>query len=126
MSAILRFACKHDVDLIAASFIRSADHVLEIQKLLASQGKSDILVIAKIENSLGVQNFDSILEVADGIMVARGDLGVELPLEKVPGLQKMMIRKCLQVAKPVVDSNADARIDDQKSTAHTSGSLRCR
>jgi pyruvate kinase len=97
----ITFACKNDVDLIAASFIRSADHVFEIQKLLASQGKSDILVIAKIENSLGVQNFDPILQVADGIMVARGDLGVELPLEKVPGLQKMMIRKCLQVAKPV-------------------------
>jgi pyruvate kinase len=98
----IRFACENDVDFIAASFIRSADHVLEIQKLLAAQGKSDILVIAKIENSLGVQNFDSILEVADGIMVARGDLGIELPLEKVPGLQKMMIRKCLHVAKPVV------------------------
>jgi pyruvate kinase len=98
----ITFACKNDVDLIAASFIRSADHVFEIQKLLASEGKSDILVIAKIENSLGVQNFDAILQVADGIMVARGDLGVELPLEKVPGLQKMMIRKCLQVAKPVV------------------------
>lgn len=98
----LIFACKNDADLIAASFIRSADHVFEIQKLLASQGKSDILVIAKIENSLGVQNFDSILQVADGIMVARGDLGVELPLEEVPRLQKMMIRKCIQVSKPVV------------------------
>lgn len=96
------FACKNDVDLIAASFIRSEAHVKEIKKLLASQGKSDILVIAKIENSLGVQNFDSILEAADGIMVARGDLGVELPIEKVPGLQKMMIRKSLHVAKPVV------------------------
>jgi pyruvate kinase len=98
----IAFACKNDVDLIAASFIRSAEHVFEIQKLLASQGKSDILVIAKIENSQGVQNFDSILQVADGIMVARGDLGVELPLEEVPRLQKMMIRKCLQVSKPVV------------------------
>ncbi|HEX4839769.1 MAG TPA: pyruvate kinase [Rhabdochlamydiaceae bacterium] len=98
----ITFACKNDVDLIAASFIRSEDHVKEIKKLLASQGKPDILVIAKIENSLGVQNFDSILEAADGIMVARGDLGVELPIEKVPGLQKMMIRKSLHVAKPVV------------------------
>jgi len=97
----ITFACKNDVDLIAASFIRSVDHVKQIKKLLSSQGKSDILVIAKIENSLGVQNFDAILEAADGIMVARGDLGVELPLEKVPGLQKMMIRKCLHVAKPV-------------------------
>ncbi len=98
----IAFACKNDVDWIAASFIRSADHVFEIQKLLAAEGKSDILVIAKIENSLGVQNFDAILQVADGIMVARGDLGVELPLEEVPRLQKMMIRKCCQVAKPVV------------------------
>lgn len=100
--ADISFACKNDVDLIAASFIRSAEHVFEIQKLLASQGKSDILVIAKIENALGVQNFDEILQVADGIMVARGDLGVELPLEEVPRLQKMMIRKCGQVSKPVV------------------------
>lgn len=98
----LAFACEHDVDLIAASFIRSAHHVEEIKKLLDSKGKQNILVIAKIESGEGVQNFDAILEVADGIMVARGDLGVELPLEEVPTLQKMMIRKCEQVSKPVV------------------------
>jgi pyruvate kinase len=96
------FGCKHDIDLIAASFIRSAEHVMEIKKLLVKQGKSEILVIAKIENSLGVQNFDAILQAADGIMVARGDLGVELPLPDVPHLQKMMIRKCVQLSKPVV------------------------
>lgn len=96
------FGCKHDVDIIAASFIRSADHVLEIKELLAAHGKPEILVIAKIENSLGVQNFDSIVQVADGIMVARGDLGVELPLKQVPSLQKMMIRKCIQACKPSV------------------------
>ncbi len=96
------FGCEQDVDIIAASFIRSADHVLEIKQLLAEQGKGDILVIAKIENSLGVENFDSIVQVADGIMVARGDLGVELPLKHVPSLQKMMIRKCIQACKPVV------------------------
>lgn len=96
------FGCKHDIDLIAASFIRSAEHVMEIKKLLVKQGKSEILVIAKIENSLGVQNFDAILQAADGIMVARGDLGVELPLPEVPHLQKMMIRKCVQLSKPVV------------------------
>jgi pyruvate kinase len=96
------FGCEQDVDLIAASFIRSADHVLEIKELLEKQGKSEILVIAKIENSLGVQNFDNIVQVADGIMVARGDLGVELPLRQVPSLQKMMIRKCVQGSKPVV------------------------
>ena len=98
----IEFGCKHDVDLIAASFIRSADHVREIKQLLTQNGKSEILVIAKIENSLGVQNFDSIIQMADGIMVARGDLGVELPLKLVPPLQKMMIRKCFQAAKPVV------------------------
>jgi pyruvate kinase len=96
------FGCKQDVDIIAASFIRSADHVLEIKQLLSDQSKPVILVIAKIENSLGVENFDAIIQVADGIMVARGDLGVELPLKQVPSLQKMMIRKCVHAAKPVV------------------------
>ena len=100
--ADITFGCEQDVDIIAASFIRSADHILEIKQLLAQKGKSDIIVIAKIENSLGVRNFDSIVEVADGIMVARGDLGVELPLKQIPKLQKMMIRKCYQAAKPVV------------------------
>jgi pyruvate kinase len=98
----ITFGCKNDIDIIAASFIRSADHVIEIKRLLVEQGKSDIFVIAKIENIQGVQNFDSILQVADGIMVARGDLGVELPLQEVPSLQKMMIRKCYHCAKPVV------------------------
>lgn len=96
------FGCKNDIDIIAASFIRSADHVLQIKALLTEQKKSEIIVIAKIENSLGVQNFEGIVQAADGIMVARGDLGVELPLQQVPGLQKMMIRKCYQSAKPVI------------------------
>lgn len=98
----ITFGCKHDIDIIAASFIRSADHVLEIKTLLAKQKKSEIIVIAKIENSLGVHHFDGIVQVADGIMVARGDLGVELPLREVPRLQKMMIRKCYQAGKPVI------------------------
>ncbi|HEV3269287.1 MAG TPA: pyruvate kinase [Candidatus Rhabdochlamydia sp.] len=96
------FGCRLDIDVIAASFIRSAEHVLEIKRLLMSQEKPEVLVIAKIENSLGIQNFDAILQVADGIMVARGDLGVELPLNQVPRLQKMMIRKCRQAGKPVI------------------------
>ncbi len=98
----ITFGCQQDIDFIAASFIRSPDHVLEIKSLLLKQNKSEIKVIAKIENGLGVQHFDSILQVADGIMVARGDLGVELPLEEVPRLQKMMIRKCYQAGKPVI------------------------
>lgn len=98
----LKFGCKHDVDLVAASFIRSAHHVHTIKELLAQEGKPDILVIAKIESTQGVENFDSIVQVADGIMVARGDLGVELDLALVPKLQKAMIRKCYQACKPVI------------------------
>jgi pyruvate kinase len=98
----IRFGCKHDIDLIAASFVRSPQHVLVIKKLLAEEKKSDILVIAKIENSQGIQNFDTIIQVADGIMIARGDLGVEVPLSQVPKLQKVMIRKCYLAGKPSV------------------------
>lgn len=98
----IKFGCAQEIDLIAASFIRSAEHVLEIKKLLFEQNKPEILVIAKIENKEGLGNFDSILEVADGVMVARGDLGVELGLSQVPKFQKMMIKKCAQNFKPVV------------------------
>ncbi len=98
----ITFGCEQEIDMIAASFIRSADHVLEIKRLLVSLGKPQIMLLAKIENRLGVENFDSIVRVADGIMVARGDLGVELPLEQVPVLQKMMIRQCNEVCKPVI------------------------
>jgi pyruvate kinase len=98
----IRFACQEGFDLIAASFIRNADNVLEIKHLLHELGREDMLVLAKIESMEGVQNFDSILQVADGIMVARGDLGVEVPLAQVPSLQKMMIRKCNLAGKPVV------------------------
>lgn len=95
----IKFGCQQDIDIVAASFVRSAEHVLTIKKLLAAEKKSDILVIAKIENQEGVQNFDSIVQVADGIMIARGDLGVEIPPSQVPRLQKMMIRKSCLVGK---------------------------
>ncbi len=98
----LKFGCDQDVDLVAASFIRSSHHILSIKEILAKEGKSDILVIAKIENSHGVENFDSIVQVADGIMIARGDLGVEIDLALVPKLQKMMIRKCYLACKPSI------------------------
>lgn len=98
----IAFGCKEDVDIIAASFVRSADDVLEIKKLLAKEKKPDTLVLAKIENKEGVSNFDSIVQVADGIMIARGDLGVQIHLSKIPKLQKMMIRKSYLAGKPVV------------------------
>lgn len=98
----IRFGCQHDVDIIAASFVRSADQVLSIKRLLTAEKKPETLVIAKIENSEGIQNFDSIVQVADGIMIARGDLGVEVPLSRVPKLQKMMIRKSYLAGKPSV------------------------
>lgn len=96
------FGCQQDVDIVAASFVRCADHVVDIKRILEEQGKSDIQVVAKIENAEGVKNFDDILQVADGIMIARGDLGVELPLSQVPALQKSMIRKCYLAGKPAI------------------------
>ena len=96
------FGCKMGVDLIAASFVCSPEHVLAIKNILAQEDKLEVLVVSKIESKTGVDNFDSILQVSDGIMVARGDLGVELPLTQVPKLQKEMIRKSYSAFKPVV------------------------
>lgn len=98
----LKFGCKHDVDFVAASFIRSAQHVFSIKEFLARCGAPHMPVIAKIESTQGLENFDSIVQASDGIMVARGDLGVEVDLAIVPRLQKMMIRKCYQACKPVI------------------------
>lgn len=100
--ADLTLGCEQDVDVIAASFVRNAENVIEMRKLLKKLGKQDTLIISKIESVQGVKNFESILQVSDGIMVARGDLGVELPLKQVPRLQKMMIRKCNLEGKLVV------------------------
>lgn len=98
----IKFGCQNDIDIIAASFICSAEHVLSIKRLLLQENKSDTWVIAKIENTQGVDDLDNIIQVSDGIMVARGDLGVEVPICQVPRLQKMMIRKCFQEGKPVI------------------------
>jgi pyruvate kinase len=98
----IKFGAAHDVDYIAASFVQSADAVLQIRELLEQEGKEEIKIISKIESASGVENFDAILQVSDGIMVARGDLGVELPLSRVPQLQKQMIRKSYHHNKFVV------------------------
>jgi len=98
----IRFGCEHDIDILAVSFIRSGEHVLKIKKVLKEFAKPEVLVIAKVENYQGINNFDHILKEADGIMVARGDLGVEVPISQVPRLQKEMIRKCFTAGKPAI------------------------
>ncbi len=100
--ADIRFGIENDFDFIAASFVRQASDVEAIRELLRENGGESIRIIAKIENQEGVDNIDAILAAADGIMVARGDLGVEIPAAKVPYLQKMMIQKGLQQGKPVI------------------------
>lgn len=96
------FAVKEDFDFIAASFVRTADDVREVRNILHEHGGDAIKIIAKIENNQGIQNIDEILEEADGIMVARGDMGVEIPMEEVPVIQKMIIKKAYNAGKVVV------------------------
>ncbi len=98
----IKFGVKMGFDYIAASFIRSAKDVLKIRRVLEENGGGDIFIIAKIENREGVNNIDEILAVSDGIMVARGDLGVEIPIEEVPLVQKELIKKANAVCKPVI------------------------
>lgn len=96
------FGIGQDIDFIAASFVRKASDVQEIRALLAKHDASHIQIISKIENQEGVDNLDEILAVSDGLMVARGDLGVEIPAEDVPLAQKLMIQKCNIAGKPVI------------------------
>ncbi|WP_082680592.1 pyruvate kinase PykF [Oceanivirga salmonicida] len=98
----LKFGCKVGVDYVAASFIRKVSDVATVRKVLDENGGENIKIISKIENQEGIDNFDEILELSDGIMVARGDLGVEVPTERVPFYQKMMIKKCNKAGKPVI------------------------
>jgi len=97
----LIFGVQQGVDLIAASFVRKAEDVKEIRKVLGLPGRT-IMIFSKIESEEGVENFDEILEVSDGIMVARGDLGIEIPLQQVYVVQKMIIDKCNKAGKPVI------------------------
>ena len=95
------YAIEKDIDFIAHSFVRNRQDVLDIREILDAHN-SDIKIIAKIENQEGVDNIDEILEVADGVMVARGDLGIEVPQERIPGIQRVLIRKCILAKKPVI------------------------
>ena len=98
----LLFGIKQDVDFVAASFTRTADDIKEMKAFLKANGGEDIRIIAKIENSQGVDNIDSIIEACEGIMVARGDMGVEIPEEEVPIIQKMIIKKVIAAGKVVI------------------------
>ena len=114
----LIFGCQQGVDYVAASFIRKADDVKDVRKVLNENGGKDILIISKIETQEGIDNFDEILKVSDGIMVARGDLGVEIPIEDVPIAQKMMIEKCNAVGKVVITATQmlDSMIKNPRPT----------
>lgn len=100
--ADLKFGVEQNVDFVAASFVRSKEDVIGIRNCLDYYGGYDIKIISKIENIEGVEHFDEILEHSDGIMVARGDMGVEIEYEKLPGLQKKFIKKCYQAGKMVI------------------------
>ena len=98
----IKFGIKQGIHFIAASFTRKASDVLEIRKILEDENAEDIKIIPKIENQEAVDNIDEIIEVSDGLMVARGDLGVEIPAERIPVIQKNLIKKCNKNAKPVI------------------------
>ncbi|MDY3846847.1 MAG: pyruvate kinase [Prevotella sp.] len=97
----INLAIDEDIDFIAHSFVRSAADVKAVQKILDERG-SDIKIISKIENQEGVDNIDEIIEASYGIMIARGDLGIEVPIERIPGIQRNIIRKCVRAKKPVI------------------------
>ncbi len=96
------FGISQDVDFIAASFVQKKEDILQLRKLLEKNGGEDIKIVSKIENAQGVANIDDIIEVSDGIMVARGDMGVEIPYEEVPVIQKKIIKKVYRAGKQVI------------------------
>ena len=114
----IKFAIENEFDFIACSFVRKASNVNEVREILKRYGGQDLKIISKIENREGVSNFDEILKVSDGIMVARGDLGVEIPTEEVPIVQKMIIQKCYKNGKPVITATQmlDSMIKNPRPT----------
>ena len=98
----LLFGIEHDVDFIAASFVRTPQDVLDLKSFLYDNGGERIKIISKIENTEGIENFRHILDISDGIMIARGDMGVEVNFAKLPGLQKKFIKECCQAGKIVI------------------------
>lgn len=98
----IKFGIEKGIDIVAASFVRKASDVIEIRRVLEEYGGDNILIISKIENHEGVENIDEIIKYSDGIMVARGDLGVQMPTEDIPIIQKMIIEKCNKAGKPVI------------------------
>ena len=107
------WGCKNNISLIAASFVRTPEDVLEIRKILLENNRKDIKIVSKIENPTAVRLIDDIIKVSDGIMIARGDLGVEVPAEEVPVIQKEVIHKCRLAGKPVI--TATQMLDSMKT-----------
>ena len=114
----IAFGLENDITFIAASFVRRASDVLEIKEILEANDKLDVQIIAKIENQEGIDNLDDIIAVSDGLMIARGDLGVEIPVEEVPIIQKEMINKCRAAGKPVITATQmlDSMEDNPRPT----------
>ena len=98
----LLFGIKNNIDLVACSFVSSAKDASDVRKFLNQNGGKDVDIIAKLENQSGIDNIDEILKIVDGIMIGRGDMGVEIPMERLPQIQKIIIKKCLQAGKTVI------------------------